>query len=113
MLISHNSPDKSARLKQERDLAISEGFIWKGVVFQTRSEDLALISGRVAKLNALVTLNEASLDDTKVTSLDGNEIPLTWRSENNTDVVFSVREYLEFAIAVDEFVESKYRDSWV
>jgi hypothetical protein len=112
MLIKHSSPNKSKRIGEGRQTLLDEGLEWQGNIFQTRPKDLTLINGRVSKLCALISLGEATLDDTVITSMDGKTLPLIWRSESNRDIPFTVREFLQFAIAVDEFIESKYQESW-
>ena len=119
MNILHLQPKELGK-REKVETRVSE--IAKGVtyqlsdtqyLFQTRPEDLSLINGRASKLNALVSLGMASLDDTTIVGTDGATSPLTWRSEDNMDIAFTVREFLEFAIYVDEFVESKYKESWI
>ena len=112
MSIKHNSPTKSLRVGELRQTVIAQGLQWKENRFQTRPQDLPLINGRVSKLNALIALGLATLDDTEITASDGTVSPLTWRSEANENVKFTVREFLQFAITVDEFIESRYRESW-
>lgn len=89
------------RINGERASAIAAGFFWaaKGATFDTDPNSLALITGRVAKIQAKAALGEAMPD-------------FIWRSSDNTDHLFTPTEFLQFAIAMDEWVESKYIESW-
>lgn len=83
-----------------RDSQIASGFEWvPGAVFQTRPKDLTLISGRVTKILALSYFGEVHPD-------------FNWLKEDNTPYLFTPDEFMRFAIAVDEFVEQKYINSW-
>lgn len=114
MLIQHNSPPElvSARKKQTRTTAIDSGMSWGGNVWQTESADRVNIAGRAAKLNSLVTLGIATLSDTSYVDANNVTRPLVWRTTDNQNIGFTVQSFLEFAIAVDEFVENKYFESW-
>lgn len=100
------------RVKQQRAAAIASGFEWNGSVFQTRSDDLNLISGRAAALNSVVTLGLAGLDDDFYIDEEGVKQTLEWRSLDDDYVPFTIREFLKFGIAVDGFVKSKFKESW-
>lgn len=97
--VNKNGPVFDEMRKAVRSARISTGFSWGGSVFQTRDKDLTLISGRATKILAKRSLGE-SLPD------------FYWRTEDNSVYLFSADEFLRFAIAVDEFVEQKYIESW-
>lgn len=99
MLIRHKSPNRSSRVQTDRADKIAAGFLWNGILFQTRENDLSLIAGRATKIAAKKALNEPVAD-------------FYWRAADNTDHLFTGDEFLRFAVAVDEFVESKYIESW-
>lgn len=114
MLIPHSSPPElvSARKKKARSTAIDAGMVWGGNTWQTEAGDRVNIAGRAAKLNSLVTLGLAALSDGSYTDENGSARPLVWRTVDNINVSFTVQTFLQFAIAVDEFVENKYFESW-
>ncbi|WP_299202585.1 hypothetical protein [uncultured Amphritea sp.] len=89
----------TVRKKAVRDAGISSGFAWGGSTFQTRPQDLTLISGRATKILALKYFNELHPD-------------FYWMTEANTPHLFTPDEFMRFAIAVDEFVEQKFIESW-
>tara|TARA_R110001583_G_scaffold34551_1_gene115852 strand:- start:4739 stop:5065 length:327 start_codon:yes stop_codon:yes gene_type:complete len=100
-LISHASPSAGRRINQERQAAIQGGFFWpaKSVAFDTDPASRALITDRVAKILAKTTLGEAMPD-------------FSWRASDNSDHSFSPTEFLQFAVALDDWVESKLIESW-
>ena len=114
MLLKHETPPAlvSQRKKKSRGLAIDSGMVWAGNTWQTEDTDRVNVAGRASKLNSLVTLGRAGLGDTSYVDSDGVVRPLVWRTLGNDNVSFTVQEFLEFAIAVDEFVENKYFESW-
>jgi hypothetical protein len=103
MNISHNSPNRSDRKKQHRALKVDAGFSFSvnGVDHLFQTDQLARFNatGRASKITAKRSLSQ--------------EVPdFQWRSSHNIMVDFTGIEFLEFAIAMDEFVESQYQDSW-
>ena len=114
MQINHVSPAPiaSARKKSTREQNISAGMQWGGNAWQTRPADRVNIAGRAAKLNSLVTLGRAQLTDSSYTDASGQLRPLVWRTADDQNIAFTIQTFLEFAIAVDEFVEQKYFESW-
>ena len=59
----------------------------------------ANVTGRAGEITAKMAL--------------GSTVPdFQWRSSNNEMVDVTAIQFLEFAIAMDEFVESQYQDSW-
>lgn len=102
MIISHSSPTAGRRINAARVKAIAAGFYWepKGATFDTDPQSLSLVTGRVAKIQAKSVLGEAMPD-------------FLWRASDNTDHLFSATEFLHFAVALDDWVESKYAESWV
>lgn len=93
-------PQPTLRKVAVRDSQIASGFEWvPGAVFQTRPKDLTLISGRVTKILALSYFGEVHPD-------------FNWLKEDNMPYLFTPDEFMRFAIAVDEFVEQKYINSW-
>lgn len=102
MIISHKSPTAAPRINEERAKAIAGGFTWapKTATFQTRPEDITLVSGRVGKINAKLAL--------------GEEVPdFLWRDIDDVNHSFTYQEFLRFAIEMDEWVEAQYIDSWI
>ncbi len=103
MNISHKSPDQAQRRKCHREAKVDAGFVYSvnGVdhTFQTGLLDRSNVTGRATKVTAKMALGQ-SVDD------------FQWRNSVNTMVDFTGAEFLEFAIAMDEFVESQYQDSW-
>ena len=86
-------------LKQARSDIIAAGFNWNGVLFQTGPDDVRNITGRVGKITAKKAL--------------GDPVPdFQWRAADNSMHLFAANDFLRFAIAVDEFVESTYIASW-
>lgn len=57
------------------------------------------INGRASKVTAKMALYQTALY-------------FQWRSTANDMVNFSWAEFLEFSIAIEEFVELQYQDSW-
>ncbi|MGY8872232.1 MAG: DUF4376 domain-containing protein [Pseudomonadales bacterium] len=114
MSIQHNSPPElvSLRKRKARAIAMNGGMSWDGHLFQTEQIDRINIAGRAAKLNSLISLGLITLSATSYTDSGGNNRPLVWRTLDNNVVPFTVQSFLEFAIAVDEFVENKYFESW-
>ncbi len=100
-LINHKSPTAGRRINEERAKAINAEFFWlsKSATFQTDVNSLALITGRVAKIQAKSVLGEAMPD-------------FTWRAADDIDHLFKPTEFLQFAVAVDDWVEAQYTDSW-
>lgn len=114
MLIQHSSPPDIARKRKlaVREGKIAAGMMWQGNRFQTGPTDRVNVAGRAAKLNALLALGKVQLDATEYTDADGQLRSLVWRTEDNQNQGFSVQGFLEFAVAMDEFVEQQYIDSW-
>lgn len=98
--------------KADRSQAISAGVVWNGNKFQTRERDQKLITGRAATFNSLITLGRATLDDTEYVDAYGDTQSVSWRTEDDITIYFTIREYLEFAMTVDAFVDSKFKASW-
>lgn len=105
MQISHSRPAGiSLRLKKEiRNTAIADGFDFelRGVVhtFQTDLISRTNVSGRVGKITARKALG-LQVED------------FTWRNSTNDHISFTANEFLLFGIAMDEFIEQQYQDSW-
>jgi hypothetical protein len=103
MNITHNSPEKKARKQLHRASKVDAGFSYTvgGVehLFQTDILARSNVTGRASKVTAKRSLGQIVPD-------------FEWRSTDNVMVSFTGVEFLEFAIAMDEFVESQYQDSW-
>ncbi len=99
MIISHKSPTAGARINAERDEQIGGGFEWGGYVFDTDAKSLTLINGRVSKITAIMAMNDTPAD-------------FVWRTSDNQDYVFTPTEFLQFAVALDDWIEGEYVDSW-
>lgn len=97
MIIQHKAKQPRLDALAERDRAIKAGFEWEGETFQIDPGSQVLISGRVGKIN---TLGVENVPD------------FMWRTWDNTSHSFTASEFLEFAVAVDEYVESLYMKSW-
>jgi len=91
--------EKRVKLKERKD-NLAQGFTWNNHVFQTRPEDLQLITGRVLKLLVQNALGVAEED-------------ISWRTLDNQFYVFTPEEFLDFSLKLTEFVESVYVRSWV
>lgn len=96
-----------------RDASIESGFEWKGNRYQTGKPDVALISNHATRLNSLLSLGRASLSDDSYTCTSGGVRRINWRTADNLTVNFTVEGFLEFSIAVNEFVEDQFTASWV
>lgn len=112
MVINHVSAVASRLKKRKRAEQIEAGFTWRDKKYQTRDSDQKLIAGRAATFNSLIVLGRAALDDTQYTDANGDIQDVSWRAEDDTKMLFTIREYLEFAMAVDAFVDSKFKASW-
>ena len=101
-LITHVSPTAGFRINEKRNSDIASGFYWaaKDATFDTDAKSLSLVTGRVAKIQAQNLLSVSAPD-------------FYWRASDNTDHLFTAPEFLEFAVAMDNWVESKYIESWV
>ena len=105
MQISHSRPaEVSLKLKkQQRIIAIDAGFDYEvdGVIhsFQTEPAARSNVTGRAAKRTAKRSLGQPVPD-------------FQWRNTANVMVNFTGEQFLEFAIAMDEFVEQQYQNSW-
>lgn len=103
MIISHSSPSAPARIESERDAAITAGFEWpenSSVFYQTDPTSVGLVTGRVGKILAYKEVNGVDYPD------------FVWRDTTNTNNNFTAAEFLEFAMAMDSFVEEQYVISW-
>jgi hypothetical protein len=105
--------EKAKQTKRDRAKEIAKGFTWANKTFQIDSDDLKLIAGRTAKLNILLQSGNVTLDSTGYTDLSGTTREIVWRALDNTTVNFTVREFLTFAQAVDEYIEDIYQKSWI
>lgn len=103
MHIAHKSPEKSERKKRHREAKVSSGFLYLvndvEHLFQTDVLSRSNVTGRAGKITAKMALNETVPD-------------FKWRSASNVMVDFTAVEFLQFAIAMDEFVELQYQDVW-
>ena len=103
MNISHKSPERSQRKAVFRELKVSAGFIFNVAgldhSFQTDQLARANVTGRASKVTAKRSLGQVVPD-------------FQWRSTANIMVDFTGEQFLEFAIAMDEFVELQYQDIW-
>ena len=103
MNINHNSPKRSERKRKHRASKVDAGFLFtvNGTEYQFQTDPLARsnVTGRTAKITAQATFKIPVPD-------------FQWRNEANDMVNFTAEQFLEFAIAMDEFVESQYQDSW-
>jgi hypothetical protein len=104
--------DKMKQAKRDRVKDIAKGFEWADKTFQIESEDIKLISGRTAKLTILLQAGEVTRESTEYVDLTGEVRKIMWRAADNTDVYFTVGEYLTFAQAIDEYIEDIYQKSW-
>lgn len=107
LIISSNNNRKAWR-----DQKIQAGFTWNGNTFQSTAADQALIAGRATKLTTLLTLGRVQLTDSSYIDESGDTRPLVWRSLDNINVSFTVQDFLDFAIAMDEFIEDMYQAAW-
>lgn len=101
MQIVHKAPEPIAwqRVKERRTANIASGFEWDGHVYQTGPDDLRNVSGRVGRITAQQAL--------------GDPVPdFTWRTLDNADVLFTAQQFLRFAVALDEWIEQQYQESW-
>ena len=108
LIISNNNNRKAWR-----DQKIQAGFTWNGNTFQSTEADQALIAGRATKLTTLLTLGRVQLTDNSYADENGATRALVWRTAGNVNVQFTVQEFLDFAIAMDEFIEDMYQAAWV
>ena len=103
MNLVHKSPDRSYRKQQHRASKVDAGFVFNvnGIEhsFQTDQVARANVTGRTAKITAKRSLGQSVPD-------------FEWRSTDNVMVNFTGVGFLEFAIAMDEFVEQQYKDDW-
>ncbi len=103
MKIQHRSPAAKARITTSRDSRVSNGFKYsvKGVEyeFQTGLIDRTNVTGRAGKITAKIALAQSVPD-------------FEWRAGSNDMVPFTASEFLEMAIAMDEFVEIQYKTGW-
>lgn len=102
MIINHKSPSAPARINEERDAEIKAGMQWpagSGIVYQTDPVSISLVTGRVGKILAYQARGETHPD-------------FLWRAMDDTDHLFTPNDFLSFAIALDDFVEIKYIESW-
>lgn len=67
--------------------------------FQTEAIARVNVVGKAGNITAKKTLGLSFSD-------------LKWRTSSNEMVDVTAIQFLEFAIAMDEFVESHYQDSW-
>ena len=98
MLLKHESPRRIPFIKEKRDRELRE-FEYNGSTFQVDPTSLTLISGRALKITRCQLNNERI----------GNQV---WRTSDNQFVTFTPDDFLEFAEAVDEYVEQVYAESW-
>jgi hypothetical protein len=96
----------------KRKASFEKGFVWSGKSYQTAEVDRINIEGRAAKLTALLAIGDIALTDTAYTDSSGTTRTLMWRDLDNTESLFTVEQFLRFAIAVDEYIEDKYIESW-
>lgn len=91
--------NRKAKVAEWLARRIAEGFAYGGNVFQIDDRSLVLISGRSAKI--LAKQGTAGVP------------PIVWRDMDNKLVEFTPESFLAFASAVDEYIESLYRQAWV
>jgi len=103
LIISHNSPERSERKRLHRATKVDAGFSFtiNGIEHPFQTDTLARtnVTGRAGKITAKMALGLTVAD-------------FQWRNSENLMVDVTAVEFLEFAIAMDEFVESQYQDSW-
>ena len=93
MRIKHKAPDLGARVAAWREQVLRDGFEWGGERFQVDAASAAAIARKA----------------TRVLHLPGE---VEWRASSNRMVRFTADEFLAFAVAVDDYVESVMARSW-
>lgn len=103
MKISHQSPDAKQRKAAFKDRQVSSGFkhMIRGIEHEFQSDLLSRtnVTGRASKITAKRSLGQLVPD-------------FEWRSTANDQVLFAADEFLEMAIAMDEFVEEQIKKGW-
>ncbi|WP_394165132.1 DUF4376 domain-containing protein [Neptunomonas phycophila] len=103
LIISNNNNRKAWR-----DNKIASGFTWNGNTFQADKDSRGLINGRVTKLNTLIINGRITPEDDEYIDNNGNTRPLVWWTTTNVVISFTVQEYLNFSIALEEWIEDIY-----
>lgn len=85
--------------KKLRELAISEGFSWKGTLFQIDSSSQIFIASKALSIVKL------RLENTPVGTI-------TWRTYDNRFYTFTADEFLKFSSAVESYIEGILQTSW-
>lgn len=93
MRINHKVPDAKARVAAWREQVLRDGFEWGGERFQVDAASAAAIARKAMR----------------VLHLPGE---VEWRASSNRMVRFTADEFLAFAVAVDDYVESVMARSW-
>jgi hypothetical protein len=99
LIISHDSPTKNRRYNDLRTERIAAGFTWNGATFQINPNSILVITGRATRIINR-QLQELGNPD------------FNWRTQDDQFYLFTAEEFLEFADAVDNHVESIYVESW-
>lgn len=85
--------------KKLRELAIFEGFVWEGSLFQIDSNSQIFIASKALSIVKL------RLENTPVDTI-------TWRTYDNRFYTFTADEFLRFSSAVESHIESILQTSW-
>lgn len=93
MHIKHKAPDLGARVAAWREQMLKDGFEWGGERFQVDEASAAAIARKALR----------------VMHLPGE---VEWRAVSNRMVRFTAEEFLAFAAAADDYVESVMAQSW-
>lgn len=99
MNISHKSSKKSQYYSLWRDQQLAAGFEWNGARFQIDGESQRFIA---AKALGLV----------KRELRGNNRDTITWRTQDNQFYTFEPDEFLDFAEAVEAYVENVLVQVW-
>ena len=83
-------------ITQERDEKLALGFSFNGHLWDASTESRTNLSNKLFSItNGLDTANS-----------------VVWRTKDNVNVTLTVEEFKEFALAMTNYVEQTYMDSW-
>lgn len=93
MRINHKAPDSKERVAAWRAQMLKDGFEWGGERFQVDEASAAAIARKALRVLHLPSEVE-------------------WRAVSNRMVRFTAEEFLAFAVAADDYVESVMAQGW-
>lgn len=93
MIIKHQTPNSKERLVEIRNNKLGQGLSYEGHLFQVDLDSHTAILNKAARVQL-------------------SPVNVLWRDSNNNMVEFTTEEFIAFAVAVDDYVQSVLQEQW-